>query len=487
MNTNLEAKYRELVENANSIIMRMDMNGNVTFFNGFAQKFFGFLEKDILGKNVVGTIVPSKDFTGHDLIAMIKDILVNSQKYVNNENENITRDGRHVWISWTNKPVFDQNSNPLEILCIGNDITRLKEAEIELSKVKELTESASKIGIVACTPDFKIKAINTAAKRYFDLETVEAIGLDVIPLIFKHYQPTISEEEIKNLSAIHKTYDLIRPETDNNKTLYLQVNREVIKNPQQEVISIITSIQDVTEQRQEELLKQDFLGLISHKLRTPITVILQTAALLEQNKIETLGEKQKSFINNIVAESYKLNSLITNLLNFVLLNNQNMTNSKEPILLAEHISQIIDPLLKGEKKKPINFSLECADKSLALTMDRIYFDIMITNLVDNAIKFNDKKTVDIKVTVKKDAQAISISVADNGPGIPVEDQEKIFAGFYQIEKCFTGNVEGVGLGLPLVKKIIGAYGGTISVKSEIGHGTTFTLNFPVRQEHKLGT
>ncbi|MDD5680016.1 MAG: ATP-binding protein [Candidatus Omnitrophica bacterium] len=139
-----EEKYRELVQGANSIILRMDVKGNVTFFNEFAQKFFGYKEAEILGQNVIGTIVPLTDTSGHDLRMMIDDIMVHPERYVNNENENMNRNGKRVWIAWTNKAILDKGNSVREVLCIGNNITALKQAETEIVKAKEAAESASR-------------------------------------------------------------------------------------------------------------------------------------------------------------------------------------------------------------------------------------------------------------------------------------------------------------------------------------------------------
>lgn len=124
-----EKKYRELVQNTNSIVLRMDINGSITFFNEFAQKFFGYTKDEILGKNVVGTIVPEIDTSYLDLEAMIKDIIQNPDLYTINENENIRRNGERAWIVWTNKGAIDKDGHITEILCIGNDITEHKKAE----------------------------------------------------------------------------------------------------------------------------------------------------------------------------------------------------------------------------------------------------------------------------------------------------------------------------------------------------------------------
>lgn len=144
LNPEEEEKYRILVEGANSIILRMDVEGRVTFLNEFARRFFGYKDEEILGQNVVGTIVPPTDTSGRDLKAMISDIMLNSQEYINNENENMLRDGRRVWIAWTNRAILDKNNCLREILCIGNDISKLKQAEEEILKAKEAAESANK-------------------------------------------------------------------------------------------------------------------------------------------------------------------------------------------------------------------------------------------------------------------------------------------------------------------------------------------------------
>jgi hypothetical protein len=130
-----DKKYRQLVEDVNSIILRMDIEGRIIFLNRFALDFFGYKESEILNKNVVGTIVPLADSAGTNLKAMIKDIMVNPRKYVNNENENILHDGRAVWISWTNRAIFNDDGQVEEIICVGNDISKIKKAEETLREM----------------------------------------------------------------------------------------------------------------------------------------------------------------------------------------------------------------------------------------------------------------------------------------------------------------------------------------------------------------
>jgi PAS domain S-box-containing protein len=129
-----ELKYRHLVQSANTIILEMNTEGKITFFNSFAEKFFGYSEAEILGKSVIGTIVPLKDSSDRDLKAMIEDIIKSPERFRHNENENMRRNGERVWIVWTNQPLYDDEGKLREILCVGIDQTQHKLDEAMLTQ-----------------------------------------------------------------------------------------------------------------------------------------------------------------------------------------------------------------------------------------------------------------------------------------------------------------------------------------------------------------
>jgi diadenylate cyclase len=121
-----EAKYREVVQNTQSIIIRMDMQGTITFFNHYALTFFDYTSDEVIGKNVNSTIVPAKTRSGNDLTMMADDLGFNAEGYAVNVNENVRRNGDRVWIAWINKAIRDDKGHIVEILCIGHDITDRK-------------------------------------------------------------------------------------------------------------------------------------------------------------------------------------------------------------------------------------------------------------------------------------------------------------------------------------------------------------------------
>ena len=145
-----EARYRELVEQASSIILRMDCKGRICFLNDYAQRFFGYPLAEVIGQSVIGTIVPETDSAGKNLSEMIADIGRHPKRYAVNENENICRDGRRVWIAWTNNPLFDDAGQFSEILCMGNEITDRRMAEEALLRERQRLQfviDGSRLGV----------------------------------------------------------------------------------------------------------------------------------------------------------------------------------------------------------------------------------------------------------------------------------------------------------------------------------------------------
>ena len=130
-----EEKYRDLIQHSNSIILRMDNTGRVTYANDYALNFFGYSREELLWKNIIETIVPLTDRFGRNQEVMIDEIIKNPGLFERNENENIRKDGSHAWIVWSNREIKDESGRCAEILSIGTDITERRLAEVEIKKL----------------------------------------------------------------------------------------------------------------------------------------------------------------------------------------------------------------------------------------------------------------------------------------------------------------------------------------------------------------
>lgn len=129
--------YGQIAEAANSIVLRWDLDGRVLYLNAYGQEFFGFPAEEILGKSVIGTIVPETETSGRDLVRMINDILRHPERYLSNENENVRRSGERVWVTWRNRPIVGAQGQLVEILSIGIDTSERKSAEHALRESEE--------------------------------------------------------------------------------------------------------------------------------------------------------------------------------------------------------------------------------------------------------------------------------------------------------------------------------------------------------------
>jgi len=205
-----ERSYRELVEAANSAILQVDTAGRITFFNRFAEAFFGYAREDVLGKNVIGTIVPERDTAGNDMRDMVSRILRDPDTYAMNENENMTRDGRRVWVAWTNRALRDAEGRVVGMLSIGNDVSARKAAERKVAAYQRrlrvlgakliLAEEGERRRIASGLHDHAVQALGLAKLRlqHFreDVKTAPQRG-------------TIDEIQKSVEQALHETRTLL--------------------------------------------------------------------------------------------------------------------------------------------------------------------------------------------------------------------------------------------------------------------------------------
>ncbi|MBQ7368413.1 MAG: HAMP domain-containing histidine kinase [Clostridia bacterium] len=217
-----------------------------------------------------------------------------------------------------------------------------------------------------------------------------------------------------------------------------------------------------------EVLKTDFIANVSHELKTPLSVLQNYAALLQDSGLDE--ETRQRYAKTLSRAAKRLSDLITNILKLNKLENQEIKPEFERFSLTEQLAQAA--LAFEEVIENKNLVLDCDLDDIQIVSAPSLLEIVWNNLLSNAIKFTEAGDI-IGLSLKVKGGAAVVTVSDSGCGISKETGAHIFEKFYQGDTSHSG--EGNGLGLPLVKKVIDILGGEISVASEVGKGSAFTI------------
>lgn len=266
------------------------------------------------------------------------------------------------------------------------------------------------------------------------------------------------------------------------------IERELLLRKQNRKINEQQELLYKSEKKQRELLEKDlvmkdeFITLITHEFKTPINVIYSAIQLIEHVHINKTPEEVRNLIGSIKRNTFRQLRLVNNLLDITRLNSDqfklNMKNV-DIVFLTKLITESVK--IYAEQKK-INLYFKSNVSSRSTTLDDEKYERIILNLLSNAIKFTlegGSIIVEVKENIKD--KTISISVSDNGIGIPKEMNEMIFQRFAQVESNLSRQAEGSGIGLSLVKMLTDILDGNIELKSELDVGSTFTITLPIKE------
>ncbi|HLD28794.1 MAG TPA: ATP-binding protein, partial [bacterium] len=330
-------------------------------------------------------------------------------------------------------------------------------------------------GAIVISSLFRIVMLNQTAASLLGINRDKVTGKNLLACI-SDFVPSIPWEDIEESKEKTVAFDLTRIK---GPSLYLSVSATKFTGENGKLNGFLMVLRDVTSERKEEAVKRTFIHLISHKLRTPLTNMTYYASLL-QGGMEFDKDTKEKALASMENHLSNLTDLVDRLLTFDLIESESLKFNMERCNISEIIAMTLEMPGPEVQKEKAQIRVDPLIRNLPLvTVDKVRVQEVLENLIENAVKFNDKPsmTVEIRGNIV-DEKFIQISVIDNGPGIPSEKYKEIFKKFYQIEEDFTGQVEGSGMGLALVKKIVEFHGGSIWVKSELGKGSNFSFTLP---------
>jgi PAS domain S-box-containing protein len=491
--------YEELVQNANSAILRWKKDGTISIFNEYAQRLFGYKAEEIIGKNVA-ILLPQKDSSGKDLTGLIQDITSHPERYINNVNENISRDGRRILMAWTNKAVHDQHGRVKELMAIGTDITELKRSEDALrqSEIKFRTvfeQSAIGMGRV-CFDDARWIDVNDAFCSMIGYTREELLGMpwpeithpDDLDLDLVQFRRMAAGE--LNSYTVEKRF--IHKQ---GHPVWARLALSLVRDPQGQPDYEIAVIEDISDRKKAEKELMQLTETLEKEVAERTREAEQRAEALRQLALELSGaedlERRRIAMvlhddlqQYLAAIRFRLGDLISNepgdskinqriaaiesLVDESIQKCRNLSHELSPPVL--HQNGLIAALgwltQETEKKYGLRVDLhaqpdaEPASPRLAAILFR-----SIRELLFNIVKHADADRAEIRIKFH-DGQ-IHIQVNDPGKGFDME----------RIRSYQTGTG---GFGLFAVEERIRFLGGAFTINTGPGEGTRIDISVPNR-------
>ena len=482
-----------LFDESPDALIGLSGDGTVLFWNRGAEGTFGYAAEEAIGKSIYALVVPE------DRAQAESQLLQRATEKGLSAYESLRRSkkGSLVHVDVSAKAIRDGTGELVCILATEKDVTQFKSrrdgklVEAKFSDLLELTPDA----IIMASPTGRIVLANSQAEKLFGYQPGELRGQLVEVLLPARYHGG---------HVAHRSNYFAQPRTramGDGMELF-GVRKDGVEFPVEISLSplktdegalVMSAIRDITgrkrieralheknlELRQAAEAKNLFLANMSHELRTPLNGIIGFAEFLSDGKPGPLNAKQKEYLLDILNSGKHLLQLINDVLDLAKVEAGRMDLSPETFLLRTAVDEVRAVANPIAQKKEIRVSAEIAPKLDRTRLDQQKFKQVLYNLLSNAIKFTDDGGAVEIILVPHGSHQFKLSVRDTGIGIRPEDIPRLFTEFEQLESGASRRYEGTGLGLALTRKLVELQGGVITVKSEVGKGSTFSVVLPL--------
>jgi PAS domain S-box-containing protein len=357
------------------------------------------------------------------------------------------------------------------------------------SALQDIADSKSRLGVMVnrltdgvMTTDARklIVQVNPAFLHMIGYHGEEVVG--------RHVGEVIHDENL--LDSIDQAL-IMSPDTfveitkeiqliDKNEEKFFGARCAPFRGRTNENLGTITVLHDITALKKIDQMKSDFVSMVSHEIRSPMNSLLMQLKNITDGLAGPVTEKQQEILQRASEKILNLNNLVTELLDLSRIESGLIAHEKEQVNMRQLLAdQKVFHSPYGEEKQ-ISIHLNCLADLPSILANRQNMEEVMSNLITNGIKYSPVGAT-ITISAATENKYLKLQVADTGFGIPEEDLDKIFSRFYRVKDANTRQVQGTGLGLAIVKSIIESHHGKISVASEVGSGTTFTILLPLAE------
>ncbi len=332
-------------------------------------------------------------------------------------------------------------------------------------------------GVLVTDKNGSLVLHNPAATRVFGLEKDTPLGKHIFDWT-KSKELTQMVESVLSRGGSNPPQGMTQELSwGNPPNIFFMAHVAPVCNEEGEVLGCVTIFNDVTWFKKLDQMKSEFVEMVSHELRSPLSSVRQQTSLITDRLVGEINEKQQELLNRVLARLDGLLLMINNLLDLSRIEAGGLIQQTEKTFLPEFIQSAIEVMTPEAEKKNLHFEVTIDPQLFTINADRQSMETVFTNLLSNAVKYNQEGGKVI-INAQNRGEFVEIKIADTGVGVSKVDLPRIFDKFFRIRTEYTRKVIGSGLGLPLVKTIIEAHLGTITVESESGKGTTFTILLP---------
>ncbi len=486
-----ELRFRNSFEQSPHGAALISLDKKFIRVNSALCKFLGYSSKEIVGKKL-------DEFSHPDDLKLceraMKDLFVGNPAVARLQKRCIKKNGDIVWGNFSISLIRDAEKKPLYFFPIIEDVTTKKILEEKFLEIKERDEAIlASLGeaVFACDAEGKIVIFNEIASKLTGVPVREALGKkysDVVIIVREH-------EDKPNYDFIDdylRTYQI-----SGNKNHREIIRRDGRKIPifytaapvkiNGKLFGVVVVFRDISEEREIERIKSEFVSLSSHQLRTPLTSINWISEMFLNGDFGTMTDKQRENIAAVSTSGRRMAELISALLNVSRLELGAVAISPKRVVINRAVDEVLVEFQVPLKTKKLKIIKKFTGKNLSITTDPTFLRILLQNLISNAINYSFPEK-EIVISVSVDKKNFLISVKDEGIGIPAEEQKRLFTKLFRASNAALFETKGTGLGLYIVKSILELLGGKIWFTSTLNKGSEFFISLPKKaQKSKEGS